>query len=203
MTMLERLIDALARRGAALDMRAGASESDIDAAEAAIGRTLPPELREWYRATDGPTTATPHDPGAVHLFPADMMLYSLEALVAEHANQAAMHTEDGHDVLGAGDWIRRVSWHAARIPFAGAEGTAWLWTDGVPGPNGHQGQVVYNTSESDVAVLGTSFADFLERYIAALDAGTLIVTPVDGAYFVHAAGRDPTVDFYDLFCLAE
>lgn len=201
---IERIRRALAAAGADLRLRPAVGEAALDAAAEQLGRELTPELRALLRVADGQDDPPLYARGAVHLFPAEMRLYSLEELLAEHASQAANSSDEGWDVLGAGDRVRLVSWHSGRVPFAGAEGTAWLWADDVPGPSGTKGQVLYNTTEVDIAVLGTSVLDFFERYADALERGDLVVsTDPGGAFVVHARDRDRDRDFYDVLCIAE
>ncbi|MCA9607978.1 MAG: SMI1/KNR4 family protein [Myxococcales bacterium] len=202
--ILDRLVARLAKDGAALTFRPGVDDAALDAAEAQLGHPLTPSLRALLRVANGQATPPQYEPGAIHLFPADMRLYSLKRIVSEHASQAESHSDEGYDDLVADDAVRCVSWHSGRVPFAGAADSAWLWIDHVPGPGGSAGQVLYNTSEVDMALMGASVEDFLRRYLDALDSGALVVTHnEDEVFMVHADGRDPTEDWYDVLCVAE
>lgn len=202
--ILDRLVARLQKDGAALTFRPGVDDAALDAAEAQLGHPLTPSLRGLLRLANGQATPPQYEPGAIHLFPADMRLYSLKRILSEHASQAEGHSDGGYDDVVADGTIRCVAWHSARVPFAGADDTAWLYLDHVPGPEGSAGQVLYNTSEVDMALLGASVEDFFLRYLDALDSGALVVTKNDDEVFmVHADGRDPTEDWYDVLCIAE
>ena len=170
-----RILACLGPHATTLRLRPGASEAALAEAEAAIGVTLPADLRAWYRLHDGEA----HAPGRVEWLPAGGRLLPLAVVAERWRDEQEWASADDPGLLHTQDdgRICSVVRHALRIVIAGNQ-----WGDGdntyldlVPGPSGTPGQVIVATSECDFEVVGTSFVDFLERWAAAFEAGELRV----------------------------
>src|SRR5437660_10756130 len=139
---IERLLEQHASETAAT-LAPPATEPQIEALEAAIGQTLPMELRASLKVHDGQ-----RDPTRCHAFCGEGMLLS----TAEIADRWKMVTQIDEDnrfsaAPGQGPW-----WKTSCIPFTDAEGNM-LCVDTDPSLGSRVGEVVCHsmTAKSSVA----------------------------------------------------
>lgn len=168
------LLDALRRAGYAADemVRPGASEAAIEAAEAAIGRRLPGELRALYAISDGQVDwyALAHGPGSTpdrergrwvgSVFGAGWTFAPLTGLVQDWAGwqevrdgstpeQLRDDFDDVIEVRGA-DPVLSVYTCADWIAFAVDGGGNALAVDLAPTAGGTPGQVIVIGPDEDL-----------------------------------------------------
>ncbi len=169
----ERLEAWGAKSGAgSLLLRPGASEKDIAAAEKTMGLKFPADFRAHLLQHDGQETEPklPWMPGCSPLAPLHALVerWKEERDMDEDQRDIDEQSDDGKYLMGL--------WYPKRIPIAGTQ-----WWDGdntyldfVPGKKGKAGQVITFTSECDLAVLGPTFRDTVEKYVLLLEAGKLL-----------------------------
>ena len=103
-----------------------------------------------------------------------MGLLPLERLVERYQEELKLAHEYGFEPEGEAQdegRILDVVFHPKRIPIAEHEGVCGLWLDFTPAINGTAGQVIFNLTECDYYVVGTSFSHFFQRYLKLLESG--------------------------------
>lgn len=156
-----------------LKLRPGAKPKAIEAAEKHLGVRLPEDFRASLLVHDGQEDG----PGAF-LLPFSERLGSLKSLVACWKNDRSSY--DKKDKEGRIEWlddsrrVRQVHYHPRHVPFAGTPYWDYgrLMFDFVPGPDGHEGQVIARV-DVDFRFLCGSFGELLERTASGLEEGTI------------------------------
>jgi cell wall assembly regulator SMI1 len=161
---------ALNNAGKSLGLRPGATEEAIAAAEQAMGLTFPPDYRASLLAHDGQEGRH----GEVfEWLPGCSPLKPLAQVVERYKEEQGLAEEFPDEEQRAEGPLHTVLWHPKRIPIAGNE-----WWDGDntyvdlhPTAEGTPGQIITFVTECDLVRLGTSLADAIESYLAALESG--------------------------------
>lgn len=189
-------------RGVSLGFEPGVDDAALDAAEKRLGFALPAEVRDAFTARNGQSIDHFEGPDGPRILFTCMRFHSLDDMLQDWEANKGAHSDEGYDYLSAKDTIRGALFHPKRLAFASQEGSTWLYIDLVPGPKGTEGQILFNTTEVDMALMGTSVGDFLARYADALDAGTIVLVDWDGRKAM-ADPKNPDSDGYQPFVLAE
>ena len=189
--VIDRLCDLL-KEGTgqeALPVRPGCSPAEIARLESAIGVELPDDYKTLLRRIDGQDdwTSLTFPPDQLAMLSVNDVLSLWQSFVEEADPDAEAELEDEDRVL-------EVLYHPRRVPVAYNEaGGAYLCLDFVPGPAGHQGQLVFNDSEADVVVLESSVSDLITGYVKGLESGAFRVEerPEDRGegFWFAASGR--------------
>jgi hypothetical protein len=143
--MLEPLLDAWRRSANLHDLRSGASEQDLAAAEADLGRSLPEAVRALYRVTDG------------------------AALLGGNLNIDPLRGET-LALVGGSDWLRSVEWTIPdEVVVFGNNGSGdsfGIWR--ARGSRDHDSGPVLQIAEvgDGFAIAGTGFVPFLTWWTA-------------------------------------
>ncbi len=174
----ERLEVIAKRHGRSLRLRTGVSEAALAAAEATMSLAIPADLRASLALHDGQDDAEDDTfPWMAGCSP----LRSLAECVEQWKVQVGLVVPDD-DFSGQDPPDPRLRPNLAlaeRIPIAG---NRW-WDQGntfvdlAPGPEGTVGQLISFSSECELEVLGTSFAEALEAFVGGLEKGTLLYDP--------------------------
>jgi cell wall assembly regulator SMI1 len=158
---IERVLEEHAPEAAAT-LAEPATDQQIEKLEAAIGLTLPRDLRLSLKVHDGQ-----RDPTRCHAFCGEGMLLS----VAEIADRWKMITEIDEEnrfsaAPGQGPW-----WKASCIPFTDADGNM-LCVDMDPALGSRMGEVVCHVHDSQIERgLSASYAAWLSSLVKLLEAG--------------------------------
>lgn len=193
----KRVTAGLGEYATTLKLRAGASEAAIAEVERALGVELPADYRAWLQLHDGEDDAK----GRVEWLPAWGRLLPISVTLERWRDDqewAQTDADEGFEAFQDDDRIRCVVKHAKRIVIAGnryGDGDN-TYLDLIPGPAGTIGQVIVATTECDFEVVGSSFSDFLRRWVSAFEAGELAVQSggsegprVDWAVKAHPSDR--------------
>jgi len=152
----------------------GVSESQLDAAEAELGRKFPSQLRELYMLANGEVDA------CVGLF-FGLPFIPLDRLKSERMLWDEI-SEDTADDPGMSEFLTSNPANAIQTRYANRD---WLpishdWAgnhigvDIGPGPGGTVGQVInFGRDEDDMIVLASSVGAFLAWIADSLDAGNV------------------------------
>jgi cell wall assembly regulator SMI1 len=168
-----------------LELRPGASEAAIRAAEQVIGRWFPDDFRASLALYDGQRYSD--DADAFEWLPGHDRLVPLEAIVEAWRDDVKTFTKmyvdppEPAEVIADGE-LYHYLWHPQRITIAG---NRWFdqdntYLDYFPGPRGRAGQLAGFGKGDFGSVHGPSFGAALETYANALDRGDYIVR-ADGA----------------------
>jgi cell wall assembly regulator SMI1 len=148
----------------------GASESQIDALEEALGSRLPEDVRESYRLHNGTSWLLHY--GEV------MALGDVEAVWRRYGG---WQRDDGYAV-GA-SWqpreikgpIKPIWWSPLRIPITDNGGGDPVMLDLDPAEGGTRGQVIdFNHEVGPLGVLASGWAEWLGAIADGLDAGEYV-----------------------------
>jgi cell wall assembly regulator SMI1 len=151
----------------------GCSESQVSDLEKLLGLSLPQDFRAFLRNANG--QSDPHRLG----FPPDQLNFLGVAEIATLWKELLDKQDDEFmDELTFDDKVRWILFHPRRVPIAHNEiaGT-YLFLDFIPGPEGHDGQLVFNVNEVDCVVVEDSVTALLDRYLTALQTGTMTLEP--------------------------
>lgn len=164
----ERLKDWLEANAPAVTeaLRPAATEAELDRAEADIGLTFPPSVRESYRVHDGQTT------DSWGLFDGWRLL-PLDDIVVEWQNQREIERR-----YEFGDWDPQTA-----IPLMEDGGGNFLYVEHAP--DRMETPVIEWWHEQPTRdVQAASFAAYIEAFLEALEAGAYVYLQKDGA-LVH------------------
>jgi cell wall assembly regulator SMI1 len=197
--LVHKLLSILASRTHLnpLPFNAGCSENQIIQAEHALNLTLPNDYKAFLRYSNGQSDSFTLS------FPPDQLVFlPIEDVVSlwKELNRDPDH--EFFDQLEADGRVRSVLQHPRRIPIAYNEaGGAYLFIDYIPGPNGKEGQLVFNTNEVDCVVIEENVGDLIHTYVRLLESGKVIVTrqPSEygqGYWFVSSQGQPINWDAY-------
>ncbi len=179
-TDLERL---LAEEPAKLTLAPPASRADIGRCEQRLRLRFPDELREAYLRHDGgdlPDNFRWYNLAEVQRTWNELNEISAQVFDAEEA-------EELYHELTDDERIRAITYHAGRIPIAGADSTN-LYVDCVPGPRGRVGQVIVNYTECNYLVLGDTMTEFLEYLRDLIEARHRVGDSEFGFFVVERGG---------------
>lgn len=142
-------------------LRAGASEAELEAAEAALGQALPEEWREIYRLHDGENRSTGVFFGMVWLSLQEMVSSwrGWMDLLPEYENEGSHFSVPPGAI--AEHYIDR-GW----IPIAHDHGGNHLGIDLAPGPNGRVGQIINFGRDQEIKRVIAYEAGDLWRFLA-------------------------------------
>jgi cell wall assembly regulator SMI1 len=155
----------------------GASEGEIAALEATLGRSLPPSLKSLLKLHNGETPGWPHAFGPYGDF------HSTEAIAkawkerGEIAKEMDTDRPDPAQLLRDGiihveGPVRLDNFRREWIPIMDFNGDIFWALDFAPAAGGTPGQVIEIDWEAcSSKVIAPSFDAFLEGYAAALEAG--------------------------------
>jgi cell wall assembly regulator SMI1 len=194
----ERVKACLGEHAATLEVRPAASEGAVAAVERELGVHLPLDYRAWLLLHDGEGDAD----GRIEWLPVWGRLLPIEETLARWRDEqewAQGDDDPGYSSFDDRDRIRRVVKHARRIVIAGnrhGDGDN-TYLDLAPGPNGTAGQVIVGVTECDFEVVGSSFVDFLRRWVAAFESGQLTVAAQDGQFRVDWQGKAAASDRWE------
>lgn len=151
----------------------GASVGETRAVEQAIGRPLPPDVRESFAI---------HSGGERFLFGFDLL--TLELLVAEWQTWRGLegHNEEFRDGMESSpkDAIALDYANPGWIPLTHDPGGNHLGVDLAPGPTGTVGQVInFGRNEEHKCVLASGWAEFLADFATFLESGAVSVADPD------------------------
>ena len=176
-----------------------ASEEELAALEAGLGRPLPVALRTLLSLHDGELGF----PGA---FPDGQALLSCAEIEQIWRVAASIAAETGQDEDAFDSWkalvedgiifihgpVKPNGGSPAWIPFSSLEGSVIRFVDFDPAPGGRAGQVIEVDQEGCLyRVLADSLADFLTGYADELEAGTYTVGEL-GIASADEGATDPT-----------
>ncbi|MGE3674462.1 MAG: SMI1/KNR4 family protein [Polyangiaceae bacterium] len=199
---LESWMDA--NTGESLKLSPPATAAAVTKAEKALGVQFPTDFKESLMIHDGQKTVT------ISWLPAGAQLLSLKQIMNQWKMEKSFGSDDpdGFETFQCKKRVRSVAYHPQRVAIAYAEmATAGLYLDFVPGPKGEAGQLIYNHSEAEFAVLGDSFGDFLTRYVKLLEEGKLVYKAdtsdqYEVAGFIVKKGGKLGSDFYKALAIA-
>lgn len=153
-------------------LRPPASESEIDAFEALIGRTLPQDVRDLYRLADGQIPFQFY-PGIFLSLPFNPL--GVVTRDWRFAVDAIQHTESNTDEFlssfppGA---VRALHYNTAWVPISDDAGGNHLAIDLDPGPAGNVGQlIITGTDEQERVRVAPSLGVFLHWAAGEMEAG--------------------------------
>jgi cell wall assembly regulator SMI1 len=181
-------------------IRPGATQAQIEAIEALIGRALPEDVRMLYRLHDGQSEETP---GLFY----GMSLLSLEQVALEWSNWRDVITDDpglNDEITGQSSWpvgaIDPVYINLGWIPITKDFGGNNIGVDLVPGPKGIMGQViVFGRDEDQKFVIGNSIVEVLNWIADHLESGNFIIQEHDegaGEVGIELNMRDPDIGHF-------
>lgn len=180
-----------------LPFNEGCSEVQIVQAEHGLNLTLPNDYKEFLRCYNGQS-----DSFTLTFPPDQLVLLPLESVVRLW-NELNQHLDDQFfDHFEADGMVRNVLQHPRRIPIAYNEsGGAYLFLDYIPGPNGKEGQLLFNINEVDCVVIEENVRDLIQTYVRLLESEKVIVRRRpseygEGYWFVSARGESINWDTY-------
>lgn len=158
---IERVLRELAPETAAT-LAPPATDEQIAALEAAVGSTLPADLRASLKVHNGQ-----RDPSRCHGFTGDGMLLGVGQIAAKWKTTTQLDAAMGRPSSpGHGPW-----WKASCIPFADAEGDM-LCVDMDPRLGDEAGEVVCFVHDGVIERgLGAGFGDWLSTVAERLEGG--------------------------------
>jgi cell wall assembly regulator SMI1 len=176
------------------NLNAGAGDSEIVAAERALGQKMPQEWRDLYRAHDGMNT----DQNTGSLF-FGMQFLPLERVLREQTNNDVKGAKP-LPVRAADPGIRLADMHNPKwIAFAHDCGNTLLRVDLDPGEGGRVGQVIFTDHADDtVIVLAPSLPAFLAEFAGDLEAGRYFLDKdalADGNEFLNCKAEIDVVNW--------
>lgn len=173
----------LAARHPALvaDLRPGASDAELDDAQARLGVVFPAAFREFYKVHDGQTGSS------VGLF-FGMKFLSLAEVVAyaEHwrtllADDPATYGAAGYTTCSPEAAIDTRYIHEKWIPFTDSNASNHVGLDFAPGPQGTVGQcITFGRDQSRKFVVGSTFDAFVAWCAARFGKGTSTIVELQG-----------------------
>lgn len=179
------LMEALGDTAARLQLRPGANEATIAAAEAVLGYRLPADYRAWLAIADGQEVDPDGETKSLSILPTMGWFASIERVVSQW-REARTFDLDDYAVTETQDKgrVRFFVGHPHRLAIAGSEhlGEGGTLLDLIPGPSGSTGQLITMTSECDFAVIGESLSRFFERIAVLVSTGKLVPAVVEYGY---------------------
>lgn len=156
-----------------LNLRPGATDKQIAAAEKALKVTFPADLRASLRIHDGQAGDC-----RIQWLPVVQQLAPLEAMVrCWKGDRAYYKASDAFDLLDKSKRVRQEFLHPRHIPFAGIPSHwdyARLMLDFVPGAKGTEAQVIAR-DDIDLLFIAPSFAGLLAQTAKGLEDGSVVV----------------------------
>lgn len=177
-----------------LPFNKGCQESQIIDAERLLDLELPEDYKAFLRYCNGQSDFS------TLTFPPDQIIFlSLEDVVELWEELKEYPDDEFFDQFEADGKIRSVLQHSRRVPIAYNElGGAYIFLDYIPGPNGREGQLIFNTSEIDCIVIADSFYGLIQNYVHLLERGRIVVKKQtaeygEGYWFISA--QDEYIDW--------
>lgn len=172
-TLLKKLFSILLEQTELeqLPFNDGCSLSEITMTERIVNLELPQDYKTFLGYCNGQS-----DPFTLTFPPDQLVFLSFEDVVNlwTELNQESDH--QFFDQFEADGKIRSVLQHPRRIPIAYNElGGAYLFLDYIPGPNGKDGQLIFNVNEVDSEVIEDNFYNLIESYVQLLISGNMVV----------------------------
>ena len=171
--LLQKLFSILANQTHlnSLPFNNGCSESQIIQTEHLLNVKLPNDYKAFLHYCNGQSDSF------TLTFPPDQLVFlPLEAVVHLWNELNRSQDDQFFDQFEANGKIRNVLQHLRRIPIATNEaGGAYLFLDYIPGPNGKEGQLVFNVSEVDCVVIEDSVFNLIQTYVRLLETGKVVV----------------------------
>jgi cell wall assembly regulator SMI1 len=161
----------------ALNLRPGATEKAIAAAEKQLGVELPADFRSSLLVHDGQD-----DWPGVQLFPVAHRLGAVASLARcwkdDRGVFDAKEMKTRFDSLDDSKRVRQVHFHPKHVPIAGSKFWDYgrLLLDFIPGPEGQLGQVIAR-DDVDFVFVCASFGELLAKTASGLEAGAVVVVP--------------------------
>jgi len=173
-----------------LGFKPGVLELHIDAAEARLNIRFPISYRKFIEQFNG------HDYEILNWLPDNMSFLELDEVIKVWENEMdfydEMESESFFNRYSEDGKTRLIFYHPRRIPIADLEGECTLYLDFIPGPEGTEGQVIYNINESDFVVLAKGFKDFLSRYVQLHESGELVLERYQDGYALFSVVKTRT-----------
>jgi cell wall assembly regulator SMI1 len=179
------------------DLRKGAEPPVLAKVEAQIQRSLPETLRAFYAVHDGQMSQCPQG-----LFYSLRFMPLARVLEAQRvwAELVDINDELAHAMRSSPSrYIKPVYANPLWIPFADDQSGNHLGVDLDPNAEGSDGQViVFGRDENRKRLVAQSFEDFIDIFVAQLEAGNFVIqekilafkTYLDGE-LLPAHGRHP------------
>jgi cell wall assembly regulator SMI1 len=147
------------------DMRPGASEGEIRAAEEQLGFTFPRGVRQWYAMHNGSESCA-----LLEYWDFYSLAEIVEAWkVLKEIYDTGFFDEFHSDPVGP---IRTEWWHPAWLPITGEPRGDHLCLDLAPAQGGHKGQVIRWVHDDSVReVVAPTFSAWFEQLADGLEAG--------------------------------
>lgn len=181
--------------------RPAALQSEIDAAEAVLGRALPDAYRAFLLLHDG-QASDGADP--LRWLPQGMHSLGIRETVALWREERVLERDHCDAVVDEpttlcpeGEAVRELPTVTApeRVPIAEHEGISVMYLDFVPGAAGVPGQVIFTRDECSYSWAGQDFAEFLDTYIGLLEQQVL---RFDAEVCGQVVPADPALRWDDL-----
>jgi cell wall assembly regulator SMI1 len=198
--MMERLFSTLLsilKKQTGLDplpFNPGCAAAEIAEAERSLGVRLPGDYTVFLRRHNGQ-----NDPFMLTFPPDQLVFLSLEKVVRLWEELKDAPDDQFFDTFDSENLTRNVLQHPGRIPIAHNEsGGAYLMLDYVPGPNGKEGQLVFNVNEVDIVVVEDNFASLIETFVRLLEDGKMVVKkqpPEYGQGYWFVSSADERLDW--------
>jgi cell wall assembly regulator SMI1 len=153
-------------------LAAGATSEALQATEARLGVTLPPDVRESYTVHDGS--------GEIDVLPSTLYglitvpLYSLDEMVREWQMWQQWRSEGNYHCPTSPEGpVKADRYNPRWLPVTWDGGAVNLCIDLDPAPGGVPGQMIYLDHLDPQCVATEGWRAFLEQYAADLEAGRL------------------------------
>jgi cell wall assembly regulator SMI1 len=174
MTLAQKLRTFLAERlpADAEPLAAGRARAEILQTLQPAGSAPPPDLVDFLSGADGQPDYPPlwFPPGRLGLLSAAAAVQLWRELQEYEDDE---ENESFFEETGDDGKVRALVYDRRRFPFAYNEGsTQYLFIDHIPGPNGVDGQVIFNPSEATFEAVADSFSAYIERVMTLVEQGT-------------------------------
>jgi cell wall assembly regulator SMI1 len=176
--LFEQLIGLYERDYATVKRTKPATEASLRKLEKKSGLLIPADLRQLLLQYNG----LPFVP----LFPNGSWLCSVSKMLETWTSFAQLADEFNAEVppqLVEGKTHLDAVYHRERLPIIDRE-DFHLCLDFAPGPKGTSGQVLMLVNECDFVVVGSSFSDFLSRWISIVQAHSEAGMNTDPPYWL-------------------
>lgn len=141
------------------------------------GLTLPTAIVETYSVIDFTSSDNP-----IYFPFIPLQLLGKEAAIELWKELQSFEDEDAVEFFNSTDdegKVRSIIYDKRRFPIAYDQlSTSYLFIDGIPGPNGANGQVIYNPTEASFKVLASSISDLFSLVADNLENGSLMFAPL-------------------------
>ncbi len=149
-----------------------ASEAQIHQIRTETGYDPPEDLRQLLKINNGQAIKTP-----LHWLPNGMHLHATDKIIETWHYWMKLYTKFGEDEFSQETYfqnkIRNIIFHPKRLIIADSDGGVMMALDGIPGPAGIHGQILFDISECDFIVGAESLTAFLKKYLLLMEKGSI------------------------------